>query len=79
MRKFFPTETFLIIPVIVLNLKFPNIRQTPGFSPGLPNARPLGRAKLAKAPPPGLKRWTNAPQLPGSVGDKGLWNWLVMH
>ena len=34
--------------------------QIPGVPPGLANARPPGRAKLAKAPPPGLTRRENA-------------------
>ena len=36
--------------------------------PGLATARPLGSAKLAKAPPLGLTRWANASQLPGGEG-----------
>ena len=40
-----------------------------GLPPWLANARPLGRAKLANASPPGLKRRANAPKLP--VGVRG--------
>ena len=46
-----------------------------GVPPWLANARPLGRAKLANASPPGLKRRANAPKLP--VGVRGVghsWN-----
>ena len=52
-----------------------------GVTPRLANARPLGRAKLAKAPPPGLTERANAPQLPGlgmgGGGEEGVrrsWN-----
>ena len=39
--------------------------KSPGVPPGLANARPPGRSKLAKAPPLGLTRLANAPRLPG--------------
>ena len=39
--------------------------KSPGVPPGLANARSPGRAKLAKAPPPGLTMLANAPRLPG--------------
>ena len=42
--------------------------KTPVVPPGLANARPPGRVKLAKAPPSGLTRLANAPRLPGGGG-----------
>ena len=50
-----------------------------GVPPGLANARPPGRAKLGKAPAPGLTRRANAPQLPrwgggGGGGTGRSWN-----
>ena len=39
-----------------------------GMAQGLANARSLGSAKFANAPPPGLARRANAPQLPGGGG-----------
>ena len=39
-----------------------------GMARGLANARPLGSAKFANAPPPGLTRRANASQLPGGGG-----------
>jgi len=36
--------------------------------PGLDNAWPLGRGKLAKAPPTGLTRRANAPHFLGGMG-----------
>ena len=44
---------------------FFGVYQKPGGQAlGLANARTLGHAKFANAPPPGLKRHTNTPQLP---------------
>ena len=40
-----------------------------GVAPGMANARPLGSAKFAHAPPPGLTRRTNVPQWPGGGGE----------
>ena len=42
--------------------------KAPGMAPGLANSRPPGSAKFADAPPPGLTRQGNAPQLPGGEG-----------
>ena len=42
-----------------------------GVAPGMANARPLGSAKFAHAPPPGLTRRTNVPQWPGGGGGEG--------
>ena len=39
-------------------------------APGMANARPLGSAKFANAPPPGLTRRTNVPQWPGGGGGR---------
>ena len=38
-----------------------------GMARGLANARPLGSAKFANAPTPGLTRQAKAPQLPGGA------------
>ena len=43
-----------------------------GVPPGLANSRPPGRAKLVKAPPPGLTRRAYAPKLPGEGGGAKL-------
>ena len=51
---------------------FKNVDKFFGLSPGLTNARPPGRAKLANAPPPGLTRRANPPQLPGGGGRAQL-------
>ena len=40
-----------------------------GIALGLANARPLGSAKFAYAPPLGLKRQANAKEQPRGVGD----------
>ena len=45
--------------------------KSPGVPLGLANARPSGRAKLAKAPPPELTRLANAPWLLGGGGGVG--------
>ena len=45
--------------------------KSPGVPPGLANARPPGRAKLAKAPPSGLTRLANVPRLPEGGGGGG--------
>ena len=45
--------------------------ESPEVPPGLANARPQGRAKLAKAPPPGLTMLANALRLPGGGGGGG--------
>ena len=40
---------------------------------GLANARPPGSVKFVDAPPPGLTRRANAPQLPeGELGAGGI-------
>ena len=43
-------------------------------SPGVGKCSTPGRAKFANAPPPGLTRHANAPQLPGGGGDGHSWN-----
>jgi len=42
-----------------------------GLARGLANARPLGSATFANAPPPGLTKRANAPQLLGGGGGGG--------
>ena len=49
---------------------FKNLDKFFGVPPGMANARPPGRAELAKAPPPGLTRRANAPQLPKGRGGR---------
>ena len=39
-----------------------------GMALGLANSRPTGSAMFSDAPPPGLIRQANAPQLPGGEG-----------
>ena len=48
--------------------------KSPGVPSGLANARYPGRTKLAKALPPGLIRWANAPYLHGLGGG----GWALM-
>ena len=50
-----------------------------GVVVGLANARPLSSSTFDYAPPPGLTRWANAPQLPrrgrgrgGGMGTPGI-------
>ena len=47
-----------------------------GMAPGLANTRPPGSAKFADAPPLGLTRQANAPQLPG--GERAGWAQLEL-
>ena len=44
----------------------------------LANAPPPDRAKFANAPPPGLTSKANAPQNPGGGGGDGTWAQLEL-
>ena len=62
---FFPVKPSVCSYILIGN----RVRvKSSGMARGLANARLPGSATFANAPPPGLTRRANAPQLPGGEG-----------